>query len=275
MEFYTGLAVGISLVSAIGVYLSPVITEHYKSKTEKREIHKNELTIHVLKPLIGKIEYFKRTEFQLSQNQSFDKVPKEIIQRYSKRTFDFVGIEPIYMPISEVGKNDTSWFDKDLFDDLKNHYPQLDKEISQTRSILVTHMPSYVEKFRKLINRLYEVIEPELDYLDKQSNSISAGTNNRKYSSYARTLVTISLLKLFYYPVTQWQDLYENFRSESKLMDIVDKTVEDDDLRKEVDNIVGEIQNKIVESLDNLRNHLNRNVTSGRKLSGNCHYLGK
>ena len=81
-------------------------------------------------------------------------------------------------------------------------------------------------------------------------------------------------MRLFYYPNQQWLELSENANSIDGLMKIVETTLDNEDIIKRANNLI-QIQNEVIKSLDTLRNHLNEVATSGMKLPGKCHYLGK
>jgi hypothetical protein len=131
MDFYSGLAVGISLISAIGVYLAPLINDKVKRRRDRRETHKRELTVHVLKPLIRQINYFLYQEIAIRQDQSFGKITPDMVNKYANRKFDFVGVEPDYTSFNDLRKNNDEWFDEGLFSDLKNHYYNLSEEMNK------------------------------------------------------------------------------------------------------------------------------------------------
>ena len=166
MDFYSGLAVGISLVSAIGVYLAPLFHDKVKRSRNQRETHKREITNHVLKPLIRQISYFLYQEIAIRQDQSFRKITSDMVNKYADRKFDFVGIEPVYISLNDPRKSNDEWFDEDLFSDLKNHYNILSDEVNHTRGILTTSMPTYVRKRWELINELYDTLSSKINSMD-------------------------------------------------------------------------------------------------------------
>ncbi len=57
-------------------------------------------------------------------------------------------------------------------------------------------------------------------------------------------------------------------------MEIVENTLEKDQIRELSDKIMN-IQNQVTDSLESLRNHINKATTAGKTLPGKCHYLGK
>jgi hypothetical protein len=77
MDFYSGLAVGVSAVSAVGVYLPPLVNDRIRRLRDSREMHKQQLVKHVLKPLIVQIGYFLFEEITIREDQDFKKLPEE------------------------------------------------------------------------------------------------------------------------------------------------------------------------------------------------------
>lgn len=281
MDFYAGLAIGISSISAIGVYLAPLIQDKVKRSRDSREMHKQELTVHVLKPLIRQINYFLRQEIAIKQDQSFEKTTDDLVNKYANRKFDFVGIEPIYTSPKDLGK-DNEWFDSDLFSDLENHFPDLSKEINEARDIITRSMPTYVRSRWELVGMLEDWLRPLLyDLADKfyensnhKKSGITSADDMMRREKWKRVGILVALMKLFYYPNEQWPTLFETANSIDGLMKIVDTILEKDNIRKQADELI-KIQNNITGPLDTLRNHLNEVATSGKILPGKCHYLGK
>jgi hypothetical protein len=264
MNFYNGVAIValvISLVSAIGVYLAPLIHDKVKRSRDSREIHKRELTVHVLKPLIRQINYFLRQEIAIRQDQSFEKIPSDMVDKYANRNFDFVGIEPIFISFKGLGENNDGWFDENLFNDLKNHYSKLNEDVNHTRGILTTYMRTYVRKRWELINDLYDILSPK--FKDPYNGPHDLGN-----------MVTVALMRLLFYEQQQWQALYDKIKNIPDFDKAIEVIMSDDDFKTKADEI-SKIQKTVVDSLLNLRNNINREATSGAKLEGNCNYLGK
>ena len=261
MDFYSGLAVGISSISAIGVYVAPLLHDKVKRSRDLRETHKRELIIHVLKPLIRQINYFLYQEIAIRQDQRFEKIAPDMVNTYAGRNFDFVGIEPVYTSFKDIGKNNDEWFDEGLFNDLKNHYNNLCEEIKLTRGILATNMPTYVRKRWELINELY-------DKLSLKFNSSFNGPDD------LGNMVTVAVMRLLYYEQREWQVLYDTMKSVAGFSAAIQDILSDVDFDAKVGEIA-KIQQTVVDSLNKLRGNLNKEATSGAQLKGDCHYLGK
>ena len=261
MDFYTCFAVVVSSASAVGVYLAPLINDKVKRSRDLRETHKRELTIHALKPLIRQINYFLYQEIAIRQDQSFEKITPDMVNKYANRKFDFVGFEPVYTSFKDSGKNNDEWFDNGLFSDLKNHYNNLNEEVKLTRGILTTYMPTYVRKRWELINELY-------DTLSSKFNAPSNGPND------LGNMVTVALMRLLFYQQSEWQALYDTMKNIPGFNAAIQDVISDEGLNNKADEIA-KIQSTIVDSLNKLRGQINKYATSGAKLEGTCNYLGK
>ena len=261
MDFYSGLAVGISSISAIGVYVAPLLHDKVKRSRDLRETHKRELIIHVLKPLIRQINYFLYQEIAIRQDQSFAKITPDMVNKYADRKFDFVGFEPVYTSFKDSGKNNDEWFDNGLFSDLKNHYNNLSEEVKLTRGILTTNMPTYVRKRWELINELY-------DTLSSKFNAPFNGPDD------LGNMVTVALMRLLFYQQSEWQALYDTMKNIPGFNAAIQDITSDVGFNTRVDEIA-KIQSTIVDSLNKLRGQINKYATSGAKLEGTCNYLGK
>lgn len=261
MDFYSGLAVGISSISAIGVYVAPLLHDKVKRSRDLRETHKRELVIHVLKPLIRQINYFLYQEIAIRQDQRFEKITPDMVNKYADRKFDFVGIEPVYTSFKDSGINDDEWFDNGLFSDLKNHYNNLSEEVKLTRGILTTNMPTYVRKRWELINELY-------DTLSSKFNAPFNGPDD------LGNMVTVAVMRLLFYKQSEWQVLYDTMKNIPGFNAAIQDIISDVGFNAKVGEIA-KIQETVVESLNKLRGNLNKEATSGAQLKGDCHYLGK
>jgi hypothetical protein len=257
MDFYSGLAVGISSISAIGVYLAPLLLDKVKRCRDRRETHKRELTIHVLKPLIRRINYFLYQEIAIRQDQRFNKITPDMVNKYADRNFDFVDNETVYTSFNDLGKNNDEWFDGDLFSDLKNHYNNLSEEVKRTRGILTTDMPTYVRKRWELINELYDTLSSKINAPDDWGN-----------------MVTVVLMRLFYYKKDEWQTIYDTMKNIPGFSAAIQDVISNEGFNTKADEIA-KIQKTIVDSLNELRGDINKEATSGAQLKGDCHYLGR
>ncbi len=217
MSFYSGLAVGISVVSAVGVYLSPLINDRIKRLRDSREMHKQQLVKHVLKPLIRQIGYFLFQEIAIREDQDFKKISEEWIKKYTERKFDFVGTEPIYSSLEEIGNVKDEWYDSDLFSDLENHFPELAKEVGRSRATVTTSMPTYVKLTWQLVGELDDLLRPQLNDLaqriydasDNKKAGKMTGEDLERGRGYTRIGIIVALMKLFFYPTEQWPNLLE------------------------------------------------------------------
>lgn len=260
MDFYSGLAIGISLVSAIGVYLAPLLHDKVKRCRDRRETHKRELTTHVLKPLVRQINYFLYQEIAIRHDQSFEKITPDMVNKYAGRNFDFVGIEPVYISFNDPRKNNDEWFDEDLFSDLKNHYNNLSEEVYHSRGILKVNMPTYVRKRWELINELYDTLNSKLNAPYNGPDGLG-------------NMVTVALMRLLFYEQGQWKALYDTMKNIPGFSAAIQGIISDKGFNTKVDEI-SKFQKTMVGSLSELRSNINKEATSGAELEGDCHYLG-
>src|SRR5437899_12752926 len=68
MDFNTNITIGALLVTAIGVFLGPLLAERKKKLNERKNSHFNKIKVECLKPLITSVNRLIWDHFTLKEN---------------------------------------------------------------------------------------------------------------------------------------------------------------------------------------------------------------
>lgn len=264
-------AIIISLISALGVYIAPILHEHFSKKLKARDEHKKEITKHILKPLIAGINYFIQSEI-LSFRTTGIYIPSENeLQSFINRPFS-LNISPAWG--SESESND-EWFDDDLYSDFRFHNGELYTKMEDAKNWLNERMPFYVEKRWRFTIAVYDEIESSakkyVERIVKESGVYSPTESNEMTSVSTK----ISLLRLMQFDSmsTALESLESRISGKKEIVEAVEKCVSNNGFIQQAAELCG-LEQEITKYLEKLRNDINWEATSGAKLQGKCHYLG-
>lgn len=264
-NIYLDISVAISVISVIGVFLSPYVNYIMQKRRESRDLHKTELRKHALKPLIRGINSFWEQNLRIDE---FHTRPVEISEKEANdyafgSLYSIKASIPLPISISKIGSTDPDeWFDEALYNDMKNHYVALFNVVEDAESFLQDKMPKLVWDRWMLTNELHRRISPTIQKIDPTTNSTSK----------EEAAVTGMLLNLLGNPRQNWPNLYNTMES-ANLMPEMLNIVGDADLIKagiELNNEYGAIQTKLFKEV---RPKIEVKVISGKELTGNCCYL--
>ena len=259
-------AIAISVLSAIGVYLSPIINSHLNKRDLNRENHKKDLINHVLYPLIDGIQTFQYHEFSIS-SIGYIVPDNDTLKRFKNRVYDFITTIP-------SSKDSNGWFDYSLYHDYVNHNKHLYDEIESDRIRLKKDMPIYVEKKWNLIIELSKKFEECVsnyirEVTTKQGVSFGGEENILKMN-----LISIALMKLLDPDNPNLSPLESQFSGEKSIMlKSVYRTIESSGIQSIAEDLLVK-QEEIQNYLTSIRNKIFEEATSGKKLNGTCHRLG-
>ena len=259
-------AIAISVLSAIGVYLSPIINSRLNKKDLNRENHKRDLNNHALYRLVEGVQTFQYHEFSISPIGYM--VPDDdTLKRFKNRVFDFITT----IPSSEDSNN---WFDYSLYQDYVNHNKHLYDEIEAVRIRLNKDTPIYVEKRWNLIIELSKKIDSCVskyirEVTTKQGIIVVGEENILK-----RELISIALMKLLDPDSPNIFPLESQFSGEKSIMlESVYRIIESSGIQSMAEDLRVR-QEEIQNYLTSTRNKIFEEATSGKKLNGTCHRLG-
>lgn len=259
------VAIAISVLSATGVYLSPIINSWLIKKSSDRESHKRDLIKHALNPLIRGIETFLYREFDLSPIGYM--VPdNDMLKRYKSRVFDFIASIP-------SPANPDDWYDGSLYQDYQNHNKDLYYKIEAARKSLKEDMPIYVEKRWNLIielsKRFDESVSIYIQGVRNKTGIIGVGEE----SELKMKAIVIAMMKLLDYSNPNLPPLeYQFSKEKSAILDLVNGTIESSDIQSLAQDL-HESENNIRQYLTDTRNRIFEEATTGKRLVGNCHRL--
>jgi hypothetical protein len=262
-NIYLCISVAISVISVIGVFLSPYLNYIVQKRREARDAHKTELRKHVLKPLIRGIDSF------WNQNLGIDEFQTRFSEKTEKQAKDY-SFGPIYsikasipLLISISGSNEPDeWFDDSLYNDMKHHYEDLFQLVEDTEAFLQDKMPKLVWDRWMLTNELHKRIRPIILEMNPTANATIVEED----------AVTGMLYNLLDYPRQYWPNLYNSLETLNLMKEMLN-IVGDAGLREkgiELNKKYEEIKNKL---FNEVKHKIEVKVISGKTLTGKCSYL--
>ena len=264
-EILSLIAIAISFLSVIAVFLSPIINSRLNKKTSDRESHKRDLINYALNPLIQGIETFLYSEFSISQI-GYIAPDEATLKIYKNRVFDFTATIP-------RSKDSNDWFDFNLYQDYKNHNKDLYDDMEAVRIRLKKDMPIYIEKRWKLIIALSRMFEECVskyirEVTTKQGMSLGGEENDLKMK-----LISIALMKMLDPDNPDLLPLESLFSGEKLLMlETAYLVIESSGIQSMAEDLSVN-QDRIIQYLISTKNRIFEEATSGKKLNGTCHRL--
>lgn len=268
------IALIISIVSASGVYIAPLIHGYFNKKATQRDLHKQEIREHVFYPLILGINYYIQHEVMAYLTGGIARIPsKTEIDRYAKGPFDFK-ISPQTITINEAN-NQNYWFDEDLYSDLKCHNSELHSQIEEAESYINRNMPSHVKGRWNLTAEIYNKLKPVVEEYDHREFESSGVLSLGEVDDLTSLTSMVALLKILNAnpSSTGLENLSSRLSGKKELQDEVERIASEIELSKMAEELK-EKENGLVQKLTELRSKINREATSGSNLKGKCHYLG-
>ncbi|MCL6090337.1 MAG: hypothetical protein M1393_04780 [Candidatus Thermoplasmatota archaeon] len=273
-ELLSIIALVISIISASGVYVAPIIHSHFSKKSNQREEHKKSIKENVLKPLIHGINYFIRNQVRIYLTEGILSLPsEEILQRYIRGIFDFK-ITPQTISINDI-PDENEWFDSDLYSDFKCHNSKLYEEIEEVESYIKEKMPIHVKKRWRLVIDIYTKIKQTVsDFVNKEVDRSGVfGVGEKDDLTAVSTKVALLRLLEADPASTGLDSLSSRLVGKTEILIEIENIVSDKEFMKKAEKLC-EVENEILKTLSDLRSDINREATSGAKLKGKCHYLG-
>jgi hypothetical protein len=148
-------------------------------------------------------------------------------------------------------------FEKLLYDDLSNHYPEIKQKIDSVQQYLDEKFPIYHQTRIDLVLKLFEILE--------NTNGIN------QFTEMLEKNVTAALFYILDYDRTEWPSLY-NIVSSTGMLDKIKKAVNQDDVGK-LGNSLGDITKKSLSLLVDLSHSIDTILKYEGDLKGNCDYL--
>jgi hypothetical protein len=247
------LAVAISV--AVINYRNPRKTEKIKSTSQARQIHFEKIKTDCLQPLIHGIDEVSNT-FRLSEDLRYS---KQGTLDHKKRLENDTTLDlKLWVSITNQAWDGTHYLDKLLYEDLKNHYPAIPKEIETVQKFLDEKYPNYEKKRTDLVIKLFDVLEESGKFQGDQNRIIIA--------------VNVALLLLFNYDRGHWPNLY-NVSSSDDTLTIINEIISTQPNISELGIWMKDLSQKSLSMLSELRLAIGKIIRFEGELKGTCSYL--
>jgi hypothetical protein len=239
-----------AIITAVGVFLGPYVAERIRKRGEARQIHLSRIKDSCLSPLVvatGEIWKYVRID--------------------EAATFDFGMIGKLkrdYRKANLATYADPRFFDPLLYEDLKNHFPDLSKQIDQLNSTALDGEYIAFQKSRsELLMKLYAFFSPFV--VSKY------GQKPNENQQFINRAVVASLLRILEMSSDEWPNMYNSLRELGERV-AIDEMIKKSELEPDKSEFKRTYYD-IISQLDKLRNEISKLIESEKPLRGKCSYV--
>lgn len=268
-DLISGIALGVSTFSALGVYITPVLQDWRKSKIDNLKNHKRAIEEYVLNPLrVRLIDYMDYYLYKYKRDGIVVYSEKEIKEVTSNQG-DFIHIPPLMQIYSRIGDKDNQgrMFNLRLYEDYRNHDPEMYNQIESKRLSVSKIVQSFQERKMAFTRKIYEKLRPEIEKdlpTDKSS----------QIEDTALLATKVSLLQFLGPGNVDMNNLRNRLSGLDNTISTMDSLRGKEEFL-EVEDVLSEYDRDIMNEILDLEHEIYLKATSGKKLGGDCHYLGK
>lgn len=257
MDFYTDVTLAVLVVTAIGVFLGPLLAERKKKLNERRNSHFNKIKNECLKPLIASITETLWNNFTLREaNYNY----QSSLQHKDYLNSGLTDIKLWYSLTRNVNRPDLT-LNNLLCDDLQNHFPELKESIDEVQKFLDTHCREYEIKRNELVIKLFEILESKIRYTDVQQQNNEIGM-----------VVCTALFCVLDYDRSYWPNYY-NITNSNGTLKIIRETIDNQEEIKSLGKVVKSIHDKARSKLPHLQIEMEKIIDYERDMKGKCNYI--
>lgn len=227
--------------------------EDVKSAKQARHSHFNRIKNRCILPLLEGIRNVERL-FYVDEMTRYDK--QQLLRQEQEGGTDIAYLK-LWVSITNNAYGIDQPFERLLYVDLKNHYPELKDKFDTVQKFLDDNYPVYYKKRIELIFKLFAALE--------KSNT---GKEDQSKISVA---VTVGLLTILDYDKMNWPNLFR-VSSNDGTLELIKDIIKQKEI-SELGNLMKEITAKSLSMLSDLRDSLDKLVKFEGELKGDCGYL--
>jgi hypothetical protein len=269
------------IISLISGFFGGYISNYYRERTRARREHFEDIKSKVLEPIYKYLGYvpsifcFVQEDSSIIEDiDSFVNAKINHMKEYSIR--QNVLNQPAY-------SNENLSFDYSLYDDLKNHFPDLTKTYGELEQEIREHGPKFFQSFKETYELIRNGIIAELERI-----GISlVNTNREEYIRLLRYSINATIFKIEGIDESYWPKAYNFLKEKSDYLaefskgvgksittplEIVMKISNDlkgnDSVKKYL-----ETKKTILPSISDAKEKTQRWINHKGKLPGSCKYL--